>query len=56
MWIWLRANCVPFYDTYWTQRGIGEFERMFGRKPFSALNEIKIAPDEVQELLIRRNG
>lgn len=34
MWIWLRATCMPFRDLYWTVRGIYEFERMFGRKPF----------------------
>ncbi len=34
MWIWLRSTCVPFYDSYWTARGIEEFELMFGREPF----------------------
>lgn len=34
MWIWLRATCVAFYDSYWTARGIEEFESMFGRRPF----------------------
>lgn len=34
MWIWLRATCVPFYDTYWTNRGLEEFKTMFGRLPF----------------------
>lgn len=37
MWIWLRATCVPFYDTYWAIRGFFEFEQMFGRLPFSNL-------------------
>jgi hypothetical protein len=23
------------YDTYWTLRGFAEFEKVFGRKPFS---------------------
>lgn len=35
MWVWLRATCVGFYDTYWTERGCREFEVMFGRKPFT---------------------
>ncbi|WP_245614043.1 hypothetical protein [Actinokineospora inagensis] len=35
MWQWLRATCVPLYDTYWTVRGWEEFEVMFGRKPFA---------------------
>jgi len=42
MWIWLRATSVPLYDTFWTERGFEEFERMFGRKPFvnSAFDEL----------------
>lgn len=36
MWLWLRTTCVPFYDLYWTARGVHEFEKMFGRKPFSS--------------------
>ncbi len=44
MWIWLRATCVPFYDTYWSIRGSFEFEQMFGRRPFTGigLNETKL--------------
>jgi hypothetical protein len=34
MWIWLRASCAPFYDTYRATRGVQEFERIFGREPF----------------------
>src|SRR5437899_1035059 len=37
MWLWLRATCVPFYDSYWTDRGIQEFERIFRRLPFSTV-------------------
>jgi hypothetical protein len=36
MWIWMRTTCVPFYDLYWTTRGVHEFKRMFGRKPFTS--------------------
>src|SRR5204862_5768142 len=51
MWLWLRATCISFYDTYWTQRGIEEFEKMFGRKPFSNLDESKVSPNEAFGLL-----
>lgn len=51
MWIWLRNTCVPFYDTYWTQRGFDEFEKMFKRKPFSNLDTAKINIDEVNKIL-----
>jgi HNH endonuclease len=53
MWIWLRAACVPFYDTYWTIRGTFEFEQMFGRRPFTELNlskeQLKIAESLLRE-------
>ena len=51
MWVWLRATGVSFYDTYWTQRGMEEFEKMFKRKPFSSLDAGKVGPDMVLELL-----
>lgn len=37
MWIWLRATCVPFHDTYWSIHGAFEFEQMFGRRPFTGI-------------------
>jgi hypothetical protein len=51
MWVWLRATCGSFYDTYWTQRGFDEFEKMFKRKPFSSLDASKVSPEMVNELL-----
>ena len=51
MWLWLRATCISLYDTYWTQRGIEEFEKMFDRKPFSNLDESKVSPNEALGLL-----
>jgi 5-methylcytosine-specific restriction endonuclease McrA len=35
MWIWIRAYATSFYDTFWISRGMEEFEKIFGRKPFS---------------------
>ena len=43
MWAWLRAHAVPFYGTYWHQRAIKEFEFIYGRKPFSLIDETQIA-------------
>lgn len=52
MWIWLRATCVSFYDTYWSIRGYFEFEQMFGRLPFTGLglNEAQL---QLAETLLR---
>ncbi|AXB43979.1 HNH endonuclease [Amycolatopsis albispora] len=49
MWRWLRATCVPLYDTYWTIRGTAEFEVMFGRKPLECLLAAGIAVDELTD-------
>jgi hypothetical protein len=51
MWVWLRSTCVPFYDTYWTARGIQEFERMFGRKPFAGSEFDGVAEERALKML-----
>jgi hypothetical protein len=51
MWIWMRTTCVPFYDLYWTTRGVHEFEKMFGRKPFSSPDFKAVSEKEALELL-----
>src|SRR6185437_3016719 len=47
MWIWLRTTGVGFYDLYWTVRGSQEFEKMFGRKPFTSPEFERLAEEEV---------
>lgn len=53
MWIWLRANAFPFYDSSLYFRAVIEFEHMFGRRPFKGLNEeqIRKAQKEITEIL-----
>jgi hypothetical protein len=51
MWIWMRTTCVPFYDLYWTTRGVQEFEKMFGRKPFTTLAVDPVSEEDALGLL-----
>jgi hypothetical protein len=51
MWIWMRTTCVPFYDLYWTTRGIHEFEKMFGRKPLTSPDFDAVSKKKGLELL-----
>ena len=51
MWHWLRPQSVPFYDTYWTLRGIREFESIYGRKPFSKTTAPQFTNEQVLALL-----
>jgi hypothetical protein len=44
MWTWLRAHAVPFYGTYWDERGFREYEFIFGNKPFDGLDLEKFRP------------
>jgi hypothetical protein len=37
MWVWLRAHAVPFYGTYWQERGRREYELIYKEKPFDGL-------------------
>jgi hypothetical protein len=48
MWIWIRETCKPFYDTYWRERGIEEFEKMFKRKPFFPPEKYHMTQEEVE--------
>jgi len=47
----MRTTCVPFYDLYWTTRGVQEFEKMFGRKPFPSLDFDAVSEKEALEHL-----
>jgi len=51
MWIWLRANAFPFYDSSLYFRAVIEFEHMFGRRPFDGVSEegFKRAEDELRK-------
>lgn len=51
MWIWLRASCAPFYDTYWATRGVQEFERIFGREPFAGPEFNNIETEQARQAL-----
>ncbi len=39
MWVWLRAHAASFYGTYWYNRGLREFEFIYGRKPLAEFTE-----------------
>lgn len=49
MWIWIRATGVSFYDTYWTIRGMEEFEKMFSRKPFITLSDYSGSMEKIMD-------
>jgi hypothetical protein len=48
MWVWLRAHAVEFYGTYWYERGFKEYEYIFGKKPFSEVENPEIFMPEIQ--------
>lgn len=47
MWVWIRAHATPYYGTYWQERGLKEYELIFGKKPFSGLTQTDELMDEV---------
>jgi hypothetical protein len=51
MWIWLRSNSGSTYDSFWTQKGFEEYERMFERKAFSEIEESDEALIKLKALL-----
>jgi hypothetical protein len=51
MWVWLRAHSTTLYDTFWTLRGLEEFEKMFGRKLFSNIDQDGVFQEELNKVL-----
>lgn len=55
MWVWLRAHAVPFYGTYWQERGIREYEFIYGEPPLSEIQNLddfmQQLPDILEEIL-----
>lgn len=39
MWTWLRAHATPYYGMYWYERGLREYEFIFGKKPLAEVKE-----------------
>ena len=52
MWIWLRANAFPLYNSSLYFRAVIEFEHMFGRKPFPGMrcSEFKDLDEQIAEI------
>lgn len=47
MWDWIKATKAPFYDMFWSLRGVEEYKKMYGKEPFQDLkptNFKKIKP------------
>ena len=51
MWVWLRAHAVPYYGTYWQQRGLREYEHIFGEKPFDGLTQTSELMNEASQII-----
>jgi hypothetical protein len=43
VWVWLRAHAVAFYGTYWHERGLREYEFIYGVKPLAGFNQAESA-------------
>jgi hypothetical protein len=51
MWVWLRAHAIPFYGTYWQERGIREYELIYGEKPFLGLAHSEELVQRVRDIV-----
>jgi hypothetical protein len=45
-WDWLRAHAASFYDTYWTIRGMQEYEFIYKKSPVQELLDLNISSIE----------
>ncbi|MFH0964028.1 MAG: hypothetical protein V2A58_08445 [Planctomycetota bacterium] len=53
MWIWLRSTSNSCDGLYWGMRALEEYEKIFGRRPFSEIGEIRrdISPEELYRMV-----
>jgi len=56
MWFWLRSRAVPFYDTEWIVSGFEEYQRLFGKRPFSGSNSLDLSKLEHMIKKFRRQA
>lgn len=53
-WDWLNAQKASLYDTYWTIRGMREYEDVYKEKVEDALIRLKVDPEEFKEYISSR--
>jgi hypothetical protein len=53
-WDWLKAQAVPIYNTYWTIRGMKEYEEIYHETIETSCERLGIKSEEFTELL--KNG
>ena len=51
MWVWIRKTCTTHYNTFWQERGLKEFEKMFDRKPFNKKDFLKISDKKLRSII-----
>jgi hypothetical protein len=51
MWTWIKSTSVSLYDAYWTFRAMEMFEKMFGREPFSNIDQYDLGYKEITSLV-----
>lgn len=55
-WDWLKALKVIFYDTYWTIRGIKEYDNIYSEKMEDTANRLHIKPEEFKTFLDKQEN
>ena len=50
MWDWLRAYAVPFYNTFWYEMGLAEYERIYGIKIIDEINRRNMSLEDIEEI------
>lgn len=53
MWDWLRAYAVPFYNTFWYEMGLAEYERIYGIKIVDEIKKRNLPDEDIEEIKMR---
>jgi hypothetical protein len=55
-WEWLKAQKPPFYDTYWTIRGMREYFDIYKEEIEESMARLNIQPMDFQEFLTEQKN
>ena len=55
MWDWIKATKVAFYDTFWVQRGVEEYEKIYNTNIINDLKNFNLTDSEKIKIVVKKS-
>jgi hypothetical protein len=55
MWEWIKATKVAFYDIFWAQHGLEEYEKIYNTKIINDLKNVDLTDSKKIRMVVRRS-